>query len=312
MTAKRVFVLGSGFSESLGLPTLAHLFQKMMERDERPGENDKNNVLCALEVLYPNFKKKKSPPAYPPFEEFLSLVYLSRDFEGSIHEDGYWEQKEKSSLRLLIDYIADKSKQAESSNLLKSFINTLKNGDVIITFNWDNLIERSLFEQKKRINFKKRDGASVTVLKLHGSINWQIISDSHRLTSPNSVVWLYDGKICHTKDYTFYDLWDSLDQYPFIVPPVASKHPSANSFLKEIWWEAFNALVEAKQIVIIGYSIPDDDLQSRVLLRVGIMKPYLVIDPNPEVGGKYYTMINPSLKYHQEMFTKETLKYWSK
>jgi hypothetical protein len=41
MTRKlnRVFVLGSGFSSSLGLPTLAGLFKALMEFQERPVES---------------------------------------------------------------------------------------------------------------------------------------------------------------------------------------------------------------------------------------------------------------------------------
>jgi hypothetical protein len=41
MTQKlnRVFLLGSGFSSSMGLPTLAGLFKALMEFPERPGES---------------------------------------------------------------------------------------------------------------------------------------------------------------------------------------------------------------------------------------------------------------------------------
>ncbi|MEK6715444.1 MAG: SIR2 family protein [Candidatus Omnitrophota bacterium] len=307
MSVGRVFVLGSGFSASLGLPTLNNLFKDMMSSPVRD-EGDKEEIYNALKILYPHFETGAGS-SYPSYEEFLSLIFLAKDFEGAFYEEGYWEQKEKGALRILIDYIVDKSQIAESSELLLSFINNLNNSDVVITFNWDNLIERSLFNQKRKINFKGRDDGSVTVLKLHGSINWQLIPDNVIIKEPDSVEWLCKDKICHTKDYRFYDLWVSLDRYPFIVPPIVLKRPAESEFLKEIWFEAFNCLIESKQTVVIGYSIPNNDLQARALLRSGIIKPYLVIDPNPEIGGKYYTFISSNLKFHQECFTNETLKY---
>ena len=47
----RVFVLGSGFSASMGLPTQADLFDGLMNVPERGGERDQENLLLTLEAL---------------------------------------------------------------------------------------------------------------------------------------------------------------------------------------------------------------------------------------------------------------------
>jgi hypothetical protein len=59
----KVFVLGSGFSASMKLPTLLNLFHTLMDHPEREGEEDKEQILNALEVLYPHFRKVKSAPS---------------------------------------------------------------------------------------------------------------------------------------------------------------------------------------------------------------------------------------------------------
>lgn len=165
-----------------------------------------------------------------------------------------------------------------------------------------------MLARNKKVNFKVRDKNAVTVLKLHGSINWQFVPDTCALEDPDSVEWLCGKEIFHTRDYIYADSRVSLGMRPFIVPPLASKRSAEIEFLKGIWGEAFNSLVEAQQVIIIGYSVPNYDLQARVLLSSMIPKPYIVVDPNPDVGSRYFSAINPRIEFHQEYFTKDTIK----
>ena len=263
---RRVFIIGSGFSASLGLPTLSGLFDKMMRFPERKGESDKKNVWTALQFLYPHFDSRVSPPSYPPFEEFLSLVISAVDFP--FFMEGICESWRKSALRLLTDFMAERAQESEGSELLDKFVKNLNLGDVIITFNWDNLIERELYKQKKPVNFHSKDDQAVAVLKLHGSINWTEIPEGLVLKYPESVINLSD-RIVHTLDHTYYDLWDSLDTPPLIVPPGLSKRVIVNPFFKNIWDQAFQSIIDSDSLSIIGYSIPKDDVQARSLLTIG-------------------------------------------
>jgi len=78
------------------------------------------------------------------------------------------------------------------------FIEKLKEGDTVVTFNWDTLLDRSLFESGRwhpddgyLVNFEKiLDGAwrdsnapdsSLHILKLHGSTNWLVNYVTRRL-----------------------------------------------------------------------------------------------------------------------------------
>jgi len=310
----RVFVIGSGFSASMGLPTLTSLFEKVMSFTERPGETDKRNINTALDFLYPHFDMRVSPPSYPPFEEFLSLVIAAEDFPS--FWKGTWQSWRNSALRLLTDFMANKSKEAENSSLLHKFVGNLKNGDVIITFNWDTLIERSLLAQSKKINFNARDEEAISVLKLHGSLNWVDIPEGMALKHPESVRTLGD-KVVYTPDYKYYDIWDVLDSPPLIVPPGLSKRVMSNHIFKDIWNEAFQSLSSADSVTFIGYSIPRDDIQARSLLTLGWYSrthdrtkdpiKYMLIDPNPEICGHYASIISTDFNYYQTYFDENVL-----
>jgi hypothetical protein len=310
----RVYVLGSGFSASMGLPTLINLFKDVMEFPEREGESDKDNVYSALEFLYPHFNREITPPSYPPFEEFLSLALAAEDF--SFFSDGFWENKNRSALRLLTDFIGDKSKEAEESELLREFTSRLRNGDVIITFNWDTLIERALQSQDKKINLHKRDNEAITVLKMHGSLSWVNIPEQLRLKEPESVIELSE-RFYRTKDHTYYDIWDVLELPPFIIPPGLSKRILVNTFLENIWNEAFQAIAVADSLTVIGYSIPRDDVQARSLLTIGWFSrfkyavkeriKYILIDPDPSISGRYASLISSELTYIQSFFNEKVL-----
>lgn len=310
----RVFVLGSGFSASMGLPTLADLFKNLMDFPEREGEEDKLNIFTALDFLYPHFDYRITPPSYPPFEEFLALVTAAEDFPFFL--TGTWECWRRSAIRLLTDFLAEKSKCAETNDLLHDFVSHIEKGDVVITYNWDTLIERALLSQHKNINFLKRDPDSIAILKLHGSLSWVEIPEGTSLKHPESVKSLQD-RVVYTPDYTYYNVWDTLNLPPLIVPPGLSRRSIVNQLFKNVWGEAFQSLANCDSLTFIGYSIPKDDIQARSLLSIGWYSrsqnrskdriKYNLIDPNPEVLGRYASCISNELIYIQSYFDDNVL-----
>jgi len=313
-----VYILGSGFSASCGLPTLINLFPEILKYN-RPGEEDVENVHDGLEFLYPHFNPK-NPGKYPPFEEFLSLVKISEEFgaeglEPGSFEKGYWLEKYKSSLRLLTDCINEYQSTILKENkdkAIRFFIDNLKNGDTIITFNWDTLIETILSEKEITFSLTERLPSGVSIFKLHGSLSWQLLPKGVVPKHPEYYQSLSeDGKLLFRKDHHYVDLWDALDESPYIVAPVSNKTPFENRFIKKIWHESFDSLIEAEKIVVIGYSLPPEDLHARSLIRSGVLwndsikRSLLLIDPNPEIAGRFFSTITPNLRYFQRYFSEE-------
>jgi hypothetical protein len=172
------------------------------------------------------------------------------------------------------------------------------------SFNWDCIFEASYWYNSgppmspgSRSNphlvirlVGWRDGFSKnTYLKLHGSVNW----------------WLVDGKPTYLKWASYGDLaqkWKELEEgktkdTPIILEPSAYKYedPIYPEILKPQWDEFFKRLCEADCVLILGYSLPDNDPQARCKIltafQVNQRCLWAVVDPSQEVRAKYERLL---------------------
>ena len=70
--------------------------------------------------------------------------------------------------------------------------------------------------------------------------------------------------------------------------------------LMPIWTDAYRALSSAKELHIIGYSMPDDDTEIRTLLRAGYERgsanPKVIVrNPAPDVHVRIRTQITNNI-----------------
>ncbi len=193
----------------------------------------------------------------------------------------------------------------------------------IITFNYDLVIERTLsiigekqhfdaFSFPNSYRLTKVAGTpgihglapfpsstprskGITLLKLHGSMNWQSV---HTSTSPNPSALLQPNRELNVvnamnigADLSWTRKRRRVYLKPIIVPPVSGKRGMMHNVVQELWGIAANLLREADRIVITGYSCPPLDLEARFLisenLRANTSKRVYVIDPNAEVAARY-------------------------
>lgn len=128
-------------------------------------------------------------------------------------------------------------------------------------------------------------GNNPKLLKLHGSLNWlyseynkSVICDDLEFFD-NSCVYVEEIK----KTFIEYqqELQKSFPRFldeirerykPLIIPPIQNKTPEYinNNIIKEQWIEAGKILSKAKKINIIGYSLPDTDLATMLMLKTSI------------------------------------------
>jgi hypothetical protein len=106
-----------------------------------------------------------------------------------------------------------------------------------------------------------------SLYKLHGSVNWFLVNDSlcveSRVVGVQSQKW--DAKlprVC-TKNYKPADI-------PLIVPPSFLK-PDLKGPLTRIWSGAAKSLLEADQLVFIGYSFPSSDTEMKYFLASSLV-----------------------------------------
>ena len=171
--------------------------------------------------------------------------------------------------------------------------NTTMNADVIITFNYDVMLDYAMSFQSLIPEYclgpPPYHGQKYRLLKLHGSTNWatcectqdpkeylQVIPASpipEGHVSPGSPK---DGDRVHFKMVTNV-LSSAVCKYcqqrgkltPFMIPPTWSKIVE-NTALAHVWASAAEAISSAHQIIVIGYSMPQTDTFFQYLLTLGL------------------------------------------
>jgi hypothetical protein len=193
----------------------------------------------------------------------------------------------------------------------------LTDGDTILTFNYDTVIEGSFghesmwtprggygdgvhgitarwcrrwFEDRAISNRQK---STIRLLKLHGSINW---------TTYNT------GQV-KLKDRPFVVRAGRFEKVS-ILPPGWNKKINVHPY-KLLWKEARLRLEQCKTLIIIGYSLPEADLLGKALFsevvrsraaRNEYLKQLHLADPNDSVKQRFIDLFTPALNARSKLF----------
>lgn len=172
-----------------------------------------------------------------------------------------------------------------------------------ITFNYDLLLDKAVsindrdligdyavpfakvfnFDRYERILRNKRLPSDVDILKLHGSLNWAVCT------------------ACSAPHLAYYWRYTRLPQFhcsccqallaPVLVPPSYRKSIGKYPFLADVWRKAQEVVGQADEIIVIGYSFPEADLEARWLFKKALFgrrhRPKLfVVEPEQAVREK--------------------------
>ncbi|MCC6406671.1 MAG: SIR2 family protein [Planctomycetes bacterium] len=142
--------------------------------------------------------------------------------------------------------------------------------NTFISFNYDLVVEEAAWALGKRVSYgfardrwsnasgsdvhfgECRD-AEVTLLKLHGSINW---TRGEGTEDPIAV---------HAASPLGHLEGDRL----VLIPPTWNK--SLIAPIDQVWDAAVNAIAEATRIIVLGYSVPATDTHFRYLMAAGLL-----------------------------------------
>lgn len=187
-------------------------------------------------------------------------------------------------------------------NNLKRFGNLLQIDDVVITFNYDSTIERVLFDRGKwspsdgygtEIVFQRHQHdttrvtfppSKVKILHLHGAVGWY----TPPVPSPNGAEIALDPLLLNGLGIDSVDI--SLprrppDEYQVMLHPSFLKNYGGqdrrNRIFHRLWRMALDALRKAKDVTIIGYSLPPADSAAWMLLHTGCERGRtIVVNPS--------------------------------
>jgi hypothetical protein len=108
------------------------------------------------------------------------------------------------------------------------------------------------------------DEPTFSLLKLHGSVNWYR-SESHDARS--DTIYFVEGRSVPTTPIGEPPSIVS-DKVPFIVPPVPNKGSLVyHDTIRAMWRDAAQAFKDAERIVVMGYSMPVNDVLFMHLIR---------------------------------------------
>lgn len=311
---RRVFFVGAGLSCAFGLPNTAALLSELGATDGGPVHGpDEQRLAAAYKAFYPDGGKKHY---LPDTVDFFSALQAFIDI-GAPGLPGT-RLKEAPELlrsmklgitRLLVDRIKDAEKNGSLTSSNSYLGQVVAAGNVVITTNWDLVIERFAHLNGVDVRRTGEPGNShLLVLKLHGSIDWcrwsrrkeragdqqgdfaMLREGKRRSSLPASL----DDDVVRVRAVEHWGrCWQRISartHEPFIVTMYRGKGPELAA-LSTIWSDAYNALSRAKALEIVGYSLPNDDLEIRTLLRAGLTRGnqkvgVVVRNPAPDVHAR--------------------------
>lgn len=177
--------------------------------------------------------------------------------------------------------------------------------NTVISFNYDTVLEKALWnwdlktwygfepdsvEQDASSTFVSgtEDDNALTVLKLHGSVNWATPEQDQRLTIFGS----------------YEDILENNRQV-LLIPPTWRKTFSGP--ISRVWDGAVRALKEATRIVIIGFSIPPTDIHFKYLMAAGLqenisLRKIFCINTDPRIERNLFKILRKDLKKQNLVF----------
>lgn len=150
----------------------------------------------------------------------------------------------------------------------------------------------------------EKDNCNSLIYKLHGSSNWLVKIGSRLPYTLDNLIHYENWLPRDTeKIITQADLDAHLEKKPFIVAPVLDKSEiNDQSILKFIWSATYKALLEAEEVVFIGYSLPKTDIAAKFLFKETINRKgiKIVVVSNTENKKDSYSEMftNANLEYH--------------
>jgi hypothetical protein len=272
-----VFIVGAGFSKGLGYPLVSDLLIRLWPK--LPSGRQKR-----LEEIIGFHNPGFSPhvhTSYPTIERLLSQMMANEQmFKASRAAPGNFTlaRLRTARRRLLLDiaewfHALQKDTFKNLPNWLLKFRKIIKPGDRIISFNWDLVVEQLVFGEELRpesYGFGSPHESDICLLKPHGSLNWFEYELGRRIKKDRRFNLFSDESGNHIMAFKrFRSPRSQRRRYmPLIVPPVYNKD-FGHSVFDMLWQYTVGALSTARNVVFLGYSLPDLDFQARFILRCG-------------------------------------------
>lgn len=326
----RCYILGAGFSNAVAdLPPMKKLtekFQEVLRREEELGHD--NRVFSGRQLLEYLQRFERTffvKPCLGPGEQYSGCNFkenieaivsfidlnLASDIDALVTDaqgrsshrtkhSPFWEGYDLTQLRGHIAtylYLALIGPH-EPRPLLKDFVDCLSEGDVVITFNYDLVVDSELWRQRKwnpgngygpTFNSPgiSQEASEVStrfpIYKLHGSLNW---SSPGPFEGPITLQGFYDDGKPIFPGYLADESPPPYGQYQGAHAPCSLMPSFVKKFdvpeLLTVWGRAQEAIRASDEVIVIGYSLPEADAAACLLLGATRLKEkrLTIVDQN--------------------------------
>jgi len=220
------------------------------------------------------------------------------------------EQKTESNLKT--GYVGEIRQSIEPPPPYEHLIaETVGSGrsSAFITFNYDLALDHGIVKSGRQVEYHLGDSVqqeAVPLLKLHGSMNWGACTACDK---PQAVVldqmYANPAQIRVNQFFTYRIKPQRFAQLkccangkvegPVIVPPTWSKGEH-HQRIARVWSSAAQYLSKARNIVVIGYSLPPSDMFFRFLYALGTigeqpLNSFVVLDPDSNVVERFKALL---------------------
>jgi|GEM_PF-1351117 len=298
----RVFILGAGFSIGAGIPLTDELLANAMKKFaiECPGiySRVENYAKESLGLIDEDLDLTRL--SFSELCTFLEFIEL-REYGGGERwcENG---SREKLALRFyLAKTIVEHTPLVKSvPQLYLDFAAQLHERDIVISLNWDGLLEVALEAMGKTYTYNFSDENAIKLYKLHGSVNWRVGEPNQWGEPVNTLGWqsleftkgMMTREIYHSPALLRLATWlryaplGEVD--PFLVLPGYGKafDVRANAVL---WYKPEWAFATTHDVYIIGLGLAHDDFFVRSFFLSNL--PHITSFSG--VGGRRIFIINP-------------------
>ncbi len=186
----------------------------------------------------------------------------------------------------------------------------------ILTFNYDCCLDYGFYAVGRDVDYSISDSPthdSMPLLKLHGSLNWFKEKDSDLILCTDMQTYANGQRPMLARidrrnpwiQLRMTGIWKDNSDIALahmFVPPTSDK-ASWHQQLKQVWRAAAKHLSEAKNIIVIGYSLPQSDSFFRYLYALGSIGQYplenfWVFDPDTtgDVEHRFRVMLGPGAR----------------
>jgi hypothetical protein len=286
------YVLGAGASRDIGYPLASemgeHLFEYMLNSADARAQS-------SAEYLIDVFGKCSN------IEDLITNLQTQIEAlkDSPLSEDKSRRMRLGNSRGWLVAYLREWFREIHLKPTLtysKFSQRIVTAGDSVITFNYDDSLDRELksFEKWDASygygfplgNGDKENTSKVLLLKLHGSINWLVslfngATGGAFIVSPLSSMG--NHPVIHRADLEFLGcenfsgrIYESGGAFPCLILPGRKKEffydtsfgHELSEFWDHLWQQASHALMRCDKIVICGYSlVPVDERACNLLLQ---------------------------------------------